>query len=1094
MTILKNAGERSFLLALAFLAFFATGAWAQSSATLSGVVTDPTGAAVVHAQVVVHSLATGLDRTVTTDEAGAYDVPSLQPGDYKVQVTAAGFSMDTVEKVTLQVAQSVTLNPKLAIASTGATVQVESTAVSQIESSTITVGQVIGRATVQELPLNGRHFLDLTVLTPGGVVADTAGSLTAPSRGLGANSFITAGNREDSVNFQINGINLNDISQNQITFQPSIDTTSEFAINNQTFSAEYGRSDGSIVTVATRSGTDHFHGELFDYFRNDWLDARNYFNRSYNPSTGLPLVGDTGAKAPLQRNNFGGSVGGPVWKGHTFFFFSYEGLRQHQGILQNSPVFSAAQQAAYAANATADPIAAAFAALIPLPNSGSTYVSFTPGPVQIDQYTGDVLQQLGQNDSLHGFYAFQKDVRTEPALQGDTLPGWGDHREAHRQIGTLQYVHIFNSNVTNEARLGFNRISIAFNPANLIDPASIGIVDGLTGNVGIPQTTITDVGFTVGGPSGFPQGRNTTTGVLSDTVTMLKGNHQIKWGGEFRRYLYYSFAGNIGTLTLSSANLAADETPVFSIQPNIIDYRIYADAAAGFIQDNYRILPGLTLEGGLRFEWNGTPLEGENRISIFNPANITLTQAGTNGIPADGAYKQNYNLEPRLGFAYDLFNNNKTVLRGAYGILVDQPVAGTVSILTGNPPFTTAVSYSNSAAPIPMNDLYASAKAASGFALGWVNPNFRNAYVEDFNFNVQQALPWSLVASIGYYGSTGHHLLIRTDPNQANGPTNAPSPRPYLNLAADSPIAPGASIASNIAEDNSIGYSNYNAMWVTLSKTMSNGLQFDMNYEWTKSMDINSLGSQGGAVLPDSNNPSENYGLSDFDVRNHFAANAIYALPFKRNRWVSGYRLTSIFQYQTGNPVNIVASSDGYNGNSGLIRPNLLQPITRHKQQIIGSSNVSYFPNPGGETYGGAVCDITNTTPGCVYQIVATTSLITAPTKTCPNPSLVDPATAALTDPCVTLIYTGLGNMQRNRGTGPGFADLDLSGEKETRLFKGLTLTLRVDAFDILNHPNFGQPSNNVQSTSFGQITATRFATSDGGSSRQLQLSAKFQF
>lgn len=1052
----------------------AVGALGQSTATLSGVVTDPTGAVVPHATVVVHSLATGLDRTVMTDGAGLYAVSSLQPGDYKLQVSAAGFSTDTIEKVTVQVAQSLTVNPKLAVASAGETVQVESSSASQIEASTITVGEVIGRNTVQELPLNGRHFLDLTVLTPGGVVAPTSGSLTASSRGLGANSFITAGNREDSVNFQINGINLNDISQNQITFQPSISTTSEFKIDNQTFSAEYGRSDGSIVTVATRSGTDHFHGEAFDYFRNEALDARNYFNRSFNPSTDLPLVANTGDKAPLKRNNFGGSVGGPVWRGHTFFYFSYEGLRQHQGILQNSPVFSSAQQAAFAANATADPIAAAFAALIPLPNSGSNYVSFTPGPVQIDQYTGDVLQQIGQNDSLHGFYAFQKDVRTEPALQGDTLPGWGDHRAAHRQIGTLGYLHVFNSNITNEARLGFNRISIAFTPANTISPASLGIVDGLTGNIGIPQTSISDIGFTVGGPSGFPQGRDTTTGVLSDTVTMLKGNNLIKWGGEFRRYLLYSFAGNIGSMTLSSANLAADVTPVFSIQPNIIDYRIYADAAAGFVQDNYKFRPNLTLEGGLRFEWNGTPLEGENRIAIFNPANVTLTRAGTNGVPADGAYKQNYNLEPRLGFAYDLFNNNKTVIRGAYGFLVDQPVAGTVSIMTGNPPFTTAVSYSNSATPIPLNNLYASAKTASGFALGWVNPRFRNAYVEDFNLNVQQALPWSMVGSIGYYGSTGHHLLIRTDPNQANGATNAPSPRPYPALSASSPIDPGGNINSNISEDNSIGYSNYNATWVTLAKAMSNGLEFNVNYEWSKSMDINSLGSQGGSVLPDSNNPSENYGLSDFDVRNHFAGTAIYALPFHKNRLVSGYRLESIFQYQTGNPVNIVASSDGYNGNSGLIRPNLLKPIVRHKQQIVGSANVSYFANPGGLAYGGSVCDLTNATSACAFQIVGTQASATGTT-----------APAA---------YTGLGNLQRNFGTGPGFADLDLSGEKQTKLVKGVSFILRADAFDILNHPNFGQPGSNVQSSTFGQITATRFATSDGGSSRQLQLSAKFEF
>ncbi len=1065
---------RSFLWITVLLTVFGGGAWGQSTATMSGVVTDPTGAVVPGAKVMVHSLATGLDRMVVSDSAGLYAVASLQPGDYKVQVMAAGFSTDTVEKLTLQVAQDLTLNLKLSVASSGETVQVESSAEAQIETNTITVGEVIGRNTVQELPLNGRHFLDLTVLTPGGVVAPTSGALTATSRGLGANSFITAGNREDSVNFQINGINLNDISQNQITFQPSISTTSEFRIDNQTFSAEFGRSDGSIVTVATRSGTDQFHGELFDYFRNEALDARNYFNRSYNPSTGLPLVGDTGAKAPLKRNNFGGSVGGPVWRKHTFFFFSYEALRQHQGILQNSPVFSAAQQAAFAANAANDPIAAAFAALIPAPNSGSTYVSFTPGPVQIDQYTGDVLQQIGQNDSLHGFYAFQKDVRTEPALQGDTLPGWGDHRAAHRQIGTLQYVHLFNSSITNEARLGFNRISISFDPANTISPASLGIVDGLTGNVGIPQTTITDVGLTIGGPAGFPQGRSTTTGVLSDTVTMVKGNNQIKWGGEFRRYLLYSFAGNIGSLVLSSANLAADVTPFFSIQPNIIDYRIYADAAGAFVQDNYKLKPNLTIEGGLRFEWNGTPVEGENRLAIFNAGNVTLTQAGTNGIPANGAYKQNYNVEPRLGFAYDVFNTGKTVVRGAYGLMVDQPVAGTVSILAGNPPFTSSVSYSNSAAPIPLSNLYASAKAASGFALGWVNPNFRNAYVEDFNLNVQQALPWNMVGSVGYYGSTGHHLLILTNPNQADGPTNAPSPRPYLKLAADSPIDPGASIASNIAERNSIGYSNYNAVWVTLEKAMSNGLQFNMNYEWAKSMDINSLGSLGGFVLPDSNNPSENYGLSDFDVRHHFAGTMIYALPFRGNRLVSGYRMESIFQYQTGNPVNIVASADGYNGNSGLIRPNVLQPITRRKQQVAGLANVTYFANPGGTAYGGSVCDLTNVTSACVFQIVGTQA--NAAGATAPS------------------AYTGLGTMQRNFGIGPGFADLDLSGEKETKLVKGVSIILRADAFDILNHPNFGQPANNVQAANFGQITATRFAVSDGGSSRQLQISAKFVF
>ncbi len=1038
----------------ALFAVSAVTAFGQSTALLSGTVTDPTGAVVPGAHVTVHALATGADRTVDTGAAGLYAVPSLEPGDYSVRVSATGFADDTVPKVTLDVASSVTLNLKLSVASTGATVQVESEAQNQIETQTITVGEVIDNRQVQDLPLNGRHFLDLTVLTPGGVVAPTSGSLTASSRGLGANSFITAGNREDSVNFQINGINLNDISQNQITFQPSISTTSEFRIINQTFSAQYGRSDGSIVTVATRSGTNQFHGEAFDYFRNEALDARNYFNRGYNPATGAPLPFGTGAKAPLKRNNFGGDVGGPIFRNHTFFFFSYEGLRQHQGILQNSNVFSATQRAAFIPGT----VGANLAALIPGPNSGNTYVSFTPGPVQIDQYTGDVLQRMGENDTLHGFYAFQKDVRTEPSLQGDTLPGWGDHRAAHRQIGTLQYVHVFSPKVTNEARFGFNRISISFNPANTIDPTSLGLGDGLSGPVGIPQITITDDSFTFGGPSGFPQGRDTTTGVLADTVTMVKGNHQINWGGEFRRYLLYSFTGNIGSMSLTSANLANSVTPVFSVQPNIIDYRVYSDAGAAFVQDHYNVTPRLMFEYGARFEWNGTPLEGENRIAIFQPGSSTLVRAGTNGIPADGAYKQNYNFEPRLGFSYDVFNNQKTVLRGAYGLLVDQPVAGTVTVLTGNPPFTTSVSYSNSASPQPLGNVYAAAKGASGFALGYVNPNFRNAYVEDFNFNIQQALPWAMVGTIGYYGSTGHHLLIVTNPNQASGPPG--SPRPYTTLASTSPIAPGASIASNISERNSIGWSNYNAMWVTLNKSFTHGFQFNTNYEWTKSMDINTLGSQGGQVLPDSNNPAENYGLSDFDVRHHFAGTAIYALPFHRNRFVDGFRLEGIVQYQTGNPVNIVASSDGYNGMSGLIRPNLLGYIDRRKIQVPGQSYIQYFQNPAGN-----ICTVSTYTPACNLQIVEVGST-----------------------------YTGLGNIQRNYGTGPGYADWDMSGEKETKITERVAFILRADAFDILNHPNFGQPTGNVQSGAFGQITATRFATSDGGSSRQLQISGKFTF
>lgn len=248
-----------------------------------------------------------------------------------------------MSSVTLLVDQNVTVNPQLSVGSVGSVVHVQGAA-QLINAQTPTVGQVIDQRTVQQMPLNGRHFLDLTNLTPGTVVPPLTENLTSASRGLGANSFDTAGQREDSVNFMINGVNLNDASQNQITFQPSINTTAEFKISNSSYSAEYGRPSGSIVNVATRSGTNEFHGEAFDYLRNNYFDARNFFNRK-------PV-----RQNAFIRNNFGGAFSGPIWRDKTFFFLSYEGLRQAQAILFNGNVLGPAQRAAFS-NSPAGPAA-----------------------------------------------------------------------------------------------------------------------------------------------------------------------------------------------------------------------------------------------------------------------------------------------------------------------------------------------------------------------------------------------------------------------------------------------------------------------------------------------------------------------------------------------------------------------------------------------------------------------------------------------------------------------------------------------------------------------------------------------------------------
>jgi hypothetical protein len=1025
--------KRTSILALAALSVAPAIVFAQSTATLSGTVKDPSGAVLPGAQVVIRNLGTGAERTLVSDGEGQYVAPSLAPGDYSVRVTANGFSTYTVPRLTLLVDARASQDVPMAPSSAGETVQVESAA-PLIDAESITVGQVIDRQTVQEVPLNGRHFLDLTVLTPGGVVAPATGSLTAPSRGLGANSFVTAGNREDSVNFQINGVNLNDMVQNQITFQPSINTTSEFKINNQTFSAEYGRSSGSIVNVSTRSGTNAFHGEVFDYIRNEALDARNYFQ-----ARGTQM-------AAFKRHNFGAALGGPIWKDHTFFFASYEGLRQKQALPLSSGVLTTSQR-----NGVTNATTRRLLDLIPLANSGpldasgqlTRFVGTAPGPVNTDQGTLDVSHTFGPSDTLHGFYAIQKDLRTEPTLQGNSVPGFGDQRSATRQILTLNETHIFSPRFVNEARLGFNRIAIQFTPNVLTDPTTLGLGTGTTGATGIPQITITQTSLNFGGPSGFPQGRYDTFGIFSDTASYTAGKHSLRIGGEFRRFLNANFSGDTGLLGFNTvANFQAGQATSFSITPSTISNRIYVNAVGGFVQDSWKITPDLTAELGFRYEWNGSPVEGKNRFVNFDVASNSLVQVGTNGY-GNSPYKQNHNFEPRLGFAYDLMGRGKTVIRGAFGYMADQPETNAVSGLNSNPPFRNSVTFTNSTATpsIPVESLYSRA-AAAGISISAISRDFRNAYTQTFNLNLQQELPFGVVTSVGYYGSVGRHLRQPLNINQPN----AAGVRPFNNLSATSPIRPGAAIAVNINQVANVGQSNYNAMWFTLRKAFHNGLNFNFNYSLAKSLDLGSLGS---TPLQDATRPYLNYGPSDFDTRHRVAFTAIYSLPFKGNRLVEGWQLSGIAQWQSGNPLNVTTTST-FTGTSGVLHPNLLRPVEYVKTKASAGS-VQWF-NPA--TCTGAA------TAGCTFQI---------PT-------------------------TGFGNLSRNALVGPGFSDVDFSIEKNTTIVEGVKFQVRADAFDIFNHPNFSNPVTSANSTSFGLITATRFPTGDSGSSRQLQIVGKIIF
>jgi hypothetical protein len=1006
----------------------AAGGYAQSTAALSGTVSDPSGAVVPRAQVAVHSLSTGIDRVVFSDPAGNFSIPSLQPGDYSVSVQASGFASYKLASVTLQVAQTVTANVKLGLPSAGEIVQVQGVA-PILDAQTITVGQVIDQKTVQEMPLNGRHFLDLTTLTPGTVVPPVTGNLTSASRGLGANSFDTAGQREDSVNFMVNGINLNDASQNQITFQPSINTTAEFKISNSTYSAEYGRSSGAIVNVATRSGANAFHGEAFDYLRNNYFDARNFFNRK--PARQSSFI----------RNNFGGAFSGPIWRDRTFFFLSYEGLRQHQGLLFNGNVLSPTQRSAFAAS----PAGSAYAqliSLVPAGNNatGTVYQASAPGPVRTDQFSGDLSHTISTKDSLHAYYAWQQDARTEPNLQGNTVPGFGDHRTAHRQIGTFNEVHIFSSNMVNEARLGFNRIAIAFVPNTPENPLSFGIQNGVAYNSALPQITVQDIGLNFGGPSGFPQGRFDTTGVFSDTLSWNYGKHTIKTGGEFRRFIGASFAQTAGILTFSSTtNFIAGTASAFSVTPTQVTSRIFKNAAGAFVSDNYKLTQRFQAEAGFRFEWNGTPTEGGGRFVNFNQDSDTLANVSQ-------PFNQNYNYEPRVGFIYDVRGNNTTVLRGGFGMLADEPVSNAVTGLAANPPNANPVSETGA---LPVGTLYSSAALAS-LAPSAVNPNLKNAYTESYNLNLQQQVGQGIVMELGYIGSAGKHLRVQRNLNQFLYP-NGKATRPFPTLSTSSSIRPGSGLG-NIAYIDSDSLSHYNALWFTMRKALAHGLQFNSTYTWSKSQDLNSLGSQGVYTLQNNFNPRGDYGLSDFDARNHFVFSGTWNLPLHGNRLLDGWLLANITQLQSGDPMNVVTTST-YNGVANTIRPTLVGSYSTGRGAILANGNVSFIH--------GTAC-------------------------------------STLTTSCTFFAQSsGFGTLRRNALTGPGFADADVSLEKTTKLTESASLVIRMDAFDLLNHANFGNPNltaSGSATSTFGQISSTRTAVGDAGSSRQLQFAMRFEF
>jgi hypothetical protein len=980
----------------------------QSTATLQGTVVDPASAVVPGVRIVARNRETGVERAAQSDSEGNYQLAALPVGLYRVELRAPGFQMQVVDGLRVEVARTVVQDFHLRVGDISQEVTVTSDG-NLVERATVSVGHVIDRRMVQEIPLNGRYFLDLGLLVPGSVTPPQNGFATTPVRGSGAFAINTAGNREETVNYMINGITLNNLWFNSINFQPSISTVQEFKIDNSTFSAEYGQNSGAVVNIATRSGANEFHGELFEFLRNDALDARNFFNFTSSEA------------APFKRNQFGGSMGGPMVKNRAFFLFSYEGVRHRQGLDLNSLVLSDSERLS-----ARDPVVARLIELIPRANfvdsSGtSSFVGQATAPVNIDNWTMDISFNLSEKDRLHGYYVVQRRDFIEPSRAGNTVPGFGFAHHSLRHFFALNQTHTFGPAMVNEARFGFNRLYSEDAPGAQLNPADFGILNGRSQPIGLPQISIAG-SLNFGGPANNPSGRGDTTFVVADALSYLHRNHSLKVGGEFRQFLNNIFRVGTGAFNFATVDAFLSGTAnSFSVVLGNQASSIAQGALGFFVQDNYKFRPNLTLELGMRYEWNMTPTERYDRFIVFDPQSASLLRTGTH---IDEIYHQNNkNFQPRVGFAWDPFRNGKTVVRGAYAILVDQPMAGVVTGTSANPPLATPLTFTG---PIRLDNAINLARPA-GLAPQTIDHGFDNAYLQSWNLNVQRELTPHLAVMAGYFGSKGTHLILRRNLNQP-----VDGVRPYPALSESSSILPGTPLG-NITQVESTGNSSYNALWVTANQRLVRGLQFNASYTWSKSLDYNSLSSQG-IVVQNSYDLRADRGLSDFDARHRVVLSALYALPFRGNLLVEGWQFAAIVQAQSGNPVNIVTSNSTFNGVANTLRPDVTGPV-----EIFG--NVERWFD---------------------------TSVFTPITR--------------------------FGSLGRNVVIGPGFSNTDFSVIKNTRLSERVWAQFRAEVFDLFNHANFGQPGNIVGTPSFGRITNTRFPTGDSGSSRQVQFALKLIF
>jgi hypothetical protein len=1066
---------RPFQVVAAGLMLLSTLPGQTTTARIVGTVRDGSGAILPKVDVMVRNVDTNIARTVKTNDVGDYVVTNLLVGRYEVAVEVTGFKRYVQGPIPLEVEQTARVDVTMEPGNVTERVTVEAVT-PMIESDRSAIGKVVENQMVTEIPLNGRNFLELAQLLPG-MTDGAPGNSIVRDRQDGA-ALTSNGQRAEGNNYLLDGTDNNAALFGVAVVTPSVDAIQEFKVQTSTYSAEYGRAAGAVFNVAIKSGNNQFHGSAFEFLRNDKFDAITYFSRG---------------KPSLRRNQFGGSVGGPIFKNKTFFFVNYEGYRDRRAVTSGFTVPSRAQRRgdftgqpqvydpltnnaagsrvpfagniipASRLNASALKLEDAW----PLPNNENdvarSYVQNFNNPLSKDQGNLRIDQHLSDKDQLMGRYSQTRSDDLNPSISLNGQDTVNKHKS-----GVLGWTRIFSPGLLHESRLGVTDYNYQILPD--------GLGTDYTGQFGLPSyaprddmkrfPSITVRNFTgLGGGTAVPVIRRELNMQWVEQWTFIHGRHTIKAGGDTRWYRANNFQpqfsaggytfngpftaprGQQYTNGLPDFLLGLPQTQTILVGEGFDLSRLRNNRTSLYVQDDFNVLPRLTLNVGLRWERDGAWYEKNDRWAYFDYTTGQLVYPNTLkfgfNLPYPARFDPNTAMKqptnkafaPRIGFAYRPFGDARTVVRGAYGIFYTQPIANVLLNDTFTAPFQLRTTVnSGTTNPELQFGVFPGLSAASALtpnpAAFTSDPRlYTDGYVQQWNFGIERQIKRDMALRLSYVGSKSTHLERRYEGNPALPP--APGP---LDARRKYPIFRA------LTQQESSSFATYHSLQASAERRFSKGFMFLLSYTWSHSLDDTStwtgLGGQESQFAQDPSRLFLEKGRSGFDLRQRFTATFIYQLPFHpANRWlggvIAGWQLSGAFTARTGFPVT-VTTGDTSNASTGTARPNL-----------VGPANL----DPGARTVD----------------------------RWFDKNAFVAPAP-----------YT-FGTAGRNIIDGPGSKALNANIAKFFRITEKTKLQFRGEMFNITNHPNFGLPNGAFGNAAFATIRSANVP-------RQVQFALKYLF